>query len=113
MVSTLVGMNFSMVMTAVTGILLYVLVPGIALSLALFPRRGVLDFTERLGLSLFLGMSTPVIQYFNDKNLMIPITTDTTLATLAVVTVIGLVVWRARLMARGRSEVSESSVVSA
>ncbi|HDI73288.1 MAG TPA: hypothetical protein ENF58_04070 [Candidatus Altiarchaeales archaeon] len=79
------------------GIILYMLIPGISLSLALFPRREDLDLVERVGIGIFLGMTTPFIQYFNDKNFFIPINFTTTTATILVVTIIGLLVWQLRL----------------
>lgn len=79
------------------GIILYMLIPGISLSLALFPRKKDLDLVERLGVGVLLGMTVPFIQYFNDKNFSIPINFTTTTETILAVTAIGLLVWRLRL----------------
>lgn len=90
-------MELPTIVIGTVGIILYMLIPGISLSLALFPRKKDLDLVERLGVGILLGMAVPFIQYFNDKNFFIPINFTTTLGTILAVTVIGLLVWRWRL----------------
>ncbi|MEA3255129.1 MAG: hypothetical protein U9Q22_04790 [Candidatus Altiarchaeota archaeon] len=90
-------MELPTIVIGTVGIILYMLIPGISLSLALFPRKKDLDLVERLGVSILLGMTVPFIQYFNDKNFFIPINFTTTIETILAVTVIGLLVWRWRL----------------
>ncbi len=90
-------MDFSKILIGSIGIALYMLIPGIALSLAMYPRRKDLGMVDRIGLGMFLGVVVPFIQYFNDKNFYTPINTTTTIATLLAVTIIGLAVWLVRL----------------
>lgn len=94
-------MDFSTIAVGTTLISLYMLIPGMALSLAAFPRKKDVDLTERIGLSLFLGLAVMFIQYFNDKNLMIPINTSTTAMTMVLVTAAGLIIWQIRLRTAG------------
>jgi uncharacterized membrane protein len=90
-------MELTTIVIGTIGIILYLLIPGLSLSLALFPKRKDLDPVERIGISFFLGMTIPFIQYFNDKNFFIPIDFTTTTSTILVVTVMGLLVWLVRL----------------
>lgn len=90
-------MELSSIVIVTVGIILYLLIPGISLSLALFPRKEDLDIVERAGIGIFLGLTIPFIQYFNDKNFFVPINTVTTAVTILIVTVIGLLVWQLRL----------------
>jgi len=90
-------MDFNTIAIGVVGILLYLLIPGFALSLGLFPRKKDLGLTERFGLAAFLGMLTPMILYFNDKNFFVPINQETTYMVLISLTVLGLLAWIVRL----------------
>jgi uncharacterized membrane protein len=90
-------MDFWSIVTITVGICLYLLIPGMALSLAAFPRKQDMGFAERLCVASFLGMATPFVQYFNDKNFIIPVNPGTTMTTLAALTLLGLVVWQLRL----------------
>ncbi|MFZ2455188.1 MAG: hypothetical protein WAX07_01750 [Candidatus Altiarchaeia archaeon] len=90
-------MDFSSIVTITVGICLYLLIPGIALSLAAFPRKQDMNFAERLCISTFLGMATPFVQYSNEKNFMISVNPGTTLITLGALTLAGLVIWQLRL----------------
>jgi uncharacterized membrane protein len=65
-------MEFWSIVTISAGICMYLLIPGMALSLAAFPRKQDMGFAERLAVASFLGMATPFVQYFNDKNFIIP-----------------------------------------
>jgi uncharacterized membrane protein len=90
-------MDIPQIVSGVILISLYLLIPGYALCLAAFPRKGDLTSVSRFGLSAFFGTFTMLIQYFNNKNFSIPIDTANTFATMAVLTVGGLVVWQLRL----------------
>jgi len=90
-------MNLEAIFYGTVGICLYILIPGLALSLAVFPRKQDMGFSERLILSAFLGMATPFILYFNDKNFIIPINPETSMITLGALTLIGLAIWQIRL----------------
>ncbi len=78
-------------------IILMILIPGVSLSLALFPRREELDPVERLGISVVLGLTPQFLLYFGNKNLFVSITTLTTAGTMLLVTLIALAIWRFRL----------------
>lgn len=90
-------MDFQAIALGTIGIFLYLLIPGLSVSLAAFPRKSDISFTERLVLSTFLGLLVPAILYFNDKNYIIPVNSGTTLVTLGAVTLLGLIVWQLRL----------------
>jgi uncharacterized membrane protein len=90
-------MEFWSIVTGIVGICLYLLIPGMALSLAIFPRKKDMGFAERICVSSFLGMATPFVLYINEKNFIIPVNPGTTLTTLGALTLIGLIVWQLRL----------------
>lgn len=90
-------MELPTIVIGTVGIILYMLIPGVSLSLALFPRKKDLDLVERFGVSMFLGLTVPFIQYLNDKNFFIPINPTTTVGTILFVTVTGLLIWWWRL----------------
>jgi uncharacterized membrane protein len=90
-------MDFSSIVIVSLGICLYLLIPGLALSLAVFPRKQDMGFLERLCIASFLGMATPFVQYFNDKNFIIPVNPGTTLTTICALTLLGLIIWQFRL----------------
>jgi len=79
------------------GMILTILVPGVLLSLALFPRKKDLDPVERLGVGAVLGLTPQFLLYFGDKNFYLPITTFTTTATVVLVSLLGLAVWQVRV----------------
>ncbi len=81
--------------TAISMILI-VMVPGVFLSLAIFPKKKDLDIVERLGISIVLGLTSPFLLYFGDKNLSMPITAFTSTAAVVLVSLIGLVLWQVR-----------------
>lgn len=89
-------MEIPAIIAGTVGIMLLVLIPGLSVSLALFPRKDELDSVERFGFSFVFGLIPQVIQYFLDKNLNVPITTSTTLGVIAAVTAAGLAVWKLR-----------------
>ena len=98
-------MELTTIVTGTVGILLYLLIPGLSLSMALFPKRKDLDPVERVGMGFFLGMTIPFIQYFNDKNFFIPFNFTTTTYTILAVTVVGLLVWVVRVKSSGKEKV--------
>ncbi|HIE34152.1 MAG TPA: DUF1616 domain-containing protein [Candidatus Altiarchaeales archaeon] len=89
-------MDIFTVAMVVLSIIFIVLIPGVALSLALFPKKEQLDIVERIGVSIFLGITPQFILYFVDKNFTIPINTTTTYMTILIVTTIGILVWQYR-----------------
>lgn len=89
-------MEIPNIITGTVGIMLLVLIPGLSVSLAIFPRKDELDAVERFGFSFVFGLIPQLIQYFLDKNLNVPITTSTTLGIIAFVTAAGLAVWTLR-----------------
>jgi uncharacterized membrane protein len=90
-------MDFSSIVTITVGICLYLLIPGMALSLAAFPRKQDMGFAERICVAAFLGMATPFVQYFNEKNFMVSVNPGTTLTTIGALTLLGLIIWQLRL----------------
>lgn len=79
------------------GIILLVVLPGYALTLALFPRKDSIDSLERIALSFVLGLTPQLILYFMDKNFGAVINTMTSLLATLFVVVLGVLVWQVRL----------------
>ncbi len=75
---------------------LAVAIPGAALTYGIFPKKDQLDLAERLGLSFILGFVPQFLLYFADKNFNLPITGTTTFLTIALVTAVGLALWKFR-----------------
>ena len=98
-------MDFTKILVGTILLCLYLIIPGIALSLAVFPRRKSLGLLERAGLSVFFGLFVSFIQYFDDRNFNVPINTSTTAMTFIAVTFIGLAIWQIRLRMMGNSPV--------
>jgi hypothetical protein len=89
-------MEFQSIVIGTAALMLLVSVPGYALSLALFPRRDELDFSERIGFSFVLGFVPWTLEYFLDKNFGFPVNGETTLGFIAFATIAGLAVWKIR-----------------
>jgi uncharacterized membrane protein len=75
-------------------LLFFIFVPGYALSLAVFPRRGEISVVERLGLSMILGVVPHGIIYLLNKNLGVEITSLTSFLVILLVTAAGLFHWK-------------------
>ncbi|MFH1402821.1 MAG: DUF1616 domain-containing protein [Candidatus Altiarchaeota archaeon] len=73
--------------------LLFIFVPGYALSLAIFPKRNDVSIVERIGLSAILGVIPHLIIYFINKNAGIAITSLTSYLVIILVTVSALAYW--------------------
>ncbi len=89
-------MDLITISTVAIGMILIVMVPGVLLSLALFPKKD-LDIAERLGVGMILGLTPQFILYFGDKNLSMPITSFTSTAAVILVSLLGLAVWQVRI----------------
>jgi uncharacterized membrane protein len=72
---------------------LAILIPGIAISFAVFPKKEDLNTVERAGLSMIFGFIPSLISYFNAKNLHVPIDVMTSSATIAFTTFLAFVIW--------------------
>lgn len=86
-------MDLATIVIGTSGMILLVFIPGISLTMALFPRKKDLELVERLGVSLVLGLMPQFLLYFGSKNFFIPINTVTTSATILLTTLIGIAVW--------------------
>lgn len=89
-------MDVISVLTISVLMIIIVLVPGIALSMAIFPRREELDMVERVGISFVLGLTPQFVLYFADKNSIMPINEYTNLLMIILITIIGIAVWNLR-----------------
>lgn len=87
-------MEFSAIVFISAAIILFLMVPGLMLSLALFPRRADLDPVERAGLSIILGLTPVFLLYFLDKNVSMPINAYTTSAMFLLVSFAGFAGWQ-------------------
>jgi hypothetical protein len=90
-------MDFMHILVGSIGILAFILIPGIALSLAIFPRKQDIGNVERIGMSLFFGVVPTFIQYFLDKNFSFPINTANTYLIIEATTALGIMIWVIRL----------------
>ncbi|MFH0862952.1 MAG: hypothetical protein V1875_07990 [Candidatus Altiarchaeota archaeon] len=77
-------------------ILAAIMVPGFALTAAVMPSAGGIRWSERLGLSLVFGLTPYLLLHFLTKNMNLQITTETTLLTIAAVTIASAAVWKMR-----------------
>jgi uncharacterized membrane protein len=89
-------MDLSAILEITAVMTAYVMVPGIMLTLAIFPRKEDVSLVERLGLSMALGLAPTFILYALDKNLMVPINTSTTFMTFLAVSLAGFGIWQVR-----------------
>jgi len=76
--------------------LLTLLVPGLSLTLALYPKKDSLDAVERVGMALVLGLTPLVLSYALNKNLGVPVNTQTTLLSIIAVSMVGVIGWWSR-----------------
>lgn len=90
-------MEFSQIVKGTLTILLLLFIPGYALTLALFPKKKVIDTLEKIGLSFVFGLTPILLLYFLNKNLAIPISTSTTLFSIAFVTFAGIIIYYRRI----------------
>lgn len=70
-------------------IILIVIIPGYALTLAFFKKKEI-DVVERMGLSFLLGLIPYVVLYGLNKNVGLPINSTTTLVTVLLITALGV-----------------------
>ncbi|MFH1055256.1 MAG: hypothetical protein V1744_04080 [Candidatus Altiarchaeota archaeon] len=77
-------------------ILAAILLPGLAVTFAIFPKKGQVNPPERIGLGLIFGILPQLMLYFLMKNLSIQSTTSTTTLSVLLVTAVGLAVWYKR-----------------
>ena len=76
-------------------IILIVLIPGMALTLAVFPKRK-LDVAEFLGYSMFFGMVPSFMIYLLNRNLGVPLTFYTTSGAMMLTALAGIIIWHLR-----------------
>ena len=74
-----------------------IIVPGVAVTLAVYPDKRGLEFTHRLALVFLFGFTPQLLLYFLTKNFSVPITATTSYLAIAAVTVVGIIVWQIRL----------------
>lgn len=89
-------MDLTTILIGTAGVMLFVFIPGISLTMAIFPKKEDLEFIERLGTSLILGLTPQFLLYFGSKNFFVPIDTITASASMALVSLIGILIWRVR-----------------
>ena len=86
-------MELFTIVWASLGIILLVLMPGIALSFAIFPKKGEFELVYRIGISLVLGFVPFFILYFAEKNFLTPVNSTTTPLAIFGITILGIIVW--------------------
>lgn len=77
-------------------ILAVLLIPGIAMSFAIFPKKGDLEFLHRFALSLVLGFTPFFLLYFAEKNFFVPVNFITISAAILSVFFISMAIWSFR-----------------
>lgn len=93
-------MDLITILIVATSMCLIILVPGLTLSLAIFPRKNDLDLIDRLGLSLILGLTPQFLLYFADKNLHTPITGLNTYLIIFLLSFTGIIIYWLRTKTR-------------
>lgn len=89
-------MDLSAILKITAAMTAYVMIPGLMLTLAIFPKKEDISTVERLGISIALGLAPTFILYALDKNFLVPINAFTTFATFLVVSLAGFGVWQVR-----------------
>ena len=79
-----------------TLLMIAIMAPGFALTLALIPKIDSIPTAERIGLSLVFGIIPHLALYFLANNFSIPVTTATSITSILAVTILSLIVWRIR-----------------
>jgi uncharacterized membrane protein len=77
-------------------IVAYILIPGVAVTFGLFPRKDQISLAERFGLALVFGLLPQLLLYFLTRNFAVPVTTETSYIASALVTAAGLIAWKMR-----------------
>jgi uncharacterized membrane protein len=73
-----------------------ILAPGLALTMALFPKWRQITFVERAGLAVLLGTLPQVLLYFVNKNTGIGISAMTSISSIVLVVAMGVFVYYRR-----------------
>jgi len=89
-------MKDALIIKGAAVILAAVIAPGLALSYALFPKKGELTGLERGGISLLLGLVPVAFLYALDKNLSVPMNSVTVSASILGFILLGYAGFRAR-----------------
>ncbi len=85
------------IIQAIIGLPLVLFIPGYALSYAFFPKKKDLELMERIALGFGLSFALiPLVIFFLNEFLKIPITVYSSLSILVAFTIIGVVVWKKR-----------------
>jgi len=101
-------MDFMHILIGTIGILAIILIPGIALSLAIFPRKKDIGTVERIGISIIFGFVPEFLQYFLDKNFSILNNTPNTYLVLEALTALGILIRIIRLKLTGKKEPAQA-----
>lgn len=73
------------------------ILPGYFLALAIFPRKSDVDLLERLGFSFVFSIAfLPLLMLIENQLLGIPINQITSLSSVLILIIIGIVVWLIR-----------------
>lgn len=86
-------MELFTIVWASISILLLLLIPGIAMSFAIFPRKEDLELLYRFGISLVLGFTPFFLLYFAEKNFFVPINFETISIAILSVLLISVAIW--------------------
>jgi uncharacterized membrane protein len=85
------------IIQVIIGLPLVLFIPGFALSYALFPKKKDIDTLERIALSFGLSIALiPLVVFFMNKFIKIPITVYSSLAVTIAITLIGVILWKKR-----------------
>jgi len=85
------------IIQAIIGLPLVLFIPGYVMSYAFFPKKKDLDLMERVALSFGLSFALiPLVVFFLNKFLKIPITVYSSFSIIAAIIIIGVVVWKKR-----------------
>ena len=77
-------------------LLVLILVPGVAMTLALFPKWKEINFVERLGLAVLMGLLPQLLLYLLNKNFGVEITSMTSILAILIITAFGVVIYYQR-----------------
>lgn len=92
-------MDILLFFRATAGMVFVIFVPGFTLSWVFFPRRRDIDDISRIGYSFVLSITFATLSVlFVDLVLGIDVTTEVILATLCIIILIGVGIWKVELL---------------
>ncbi len=96
-------MDLITIIRAIAGYFLVLLLPGYALTWALYPFRAELTLVERIALALVLSITSVMAAVlFADVYLGVDFTPQNIVVTILIITALAILIWRIRVLDAGK-----------